>query len=503
MKHWADEYVNSKKLRPITKDIKETTRKAYARYIFIHDKEGNGNCQYCQRELNFGKTKHLQRIVCPKCRKELTVQHEWRMSKYLDFYGWISYPTVLDENTVCLRYVMYYLREKDIIIREKARMIVSSKYANACYYEHNYYTDSYEYGKRYYFVYSYMGYGYNKRCCLQADLYTKNLYKELNKLECFKYSKAEENFDFEKNYLCNLHYIVRYVSFTEKCNKAGFNALSESHLKYYINNGDKGYKGLKLKESSLKRILDVNAKEYNWLKNHQDIYHLMQLHNAKKNGVDVSVFIDSNIDLYEISTYTNLCKITGHGIKKIHNYIKRQGIASSELLHYYKTLNMENITLDSSYMFPKNFRKMENDINRSIALRNAEKDNVKTEKIKKISDAIRNNKELLSWLNGSNGLKIFVPESVADLALEGMNLHNCIGTYVNRIISKEVLLFFIRKIEDPDSSYVAFEYRNGAIQQIREDYNVEVEDNNIIDFAERFVAKLNDIRIMEQLKKIG
>ena len=94
--------------------------------------------------------------------------------------------------------------------------------------------------------------------------------------------------------------------------------------------------------------------------------------------------------------------------------------------------------------------------------------------------------EIKELCGNSKGLLVYVPESAKDLYEEGQKLHNCLSTYTNRVASQQTLIFYIRKLESPNEPFVAMEMSyQGVIHQIRYDHNKEVDDNNIIDFAQK------------------
>ena len=121
--------------------------------------------------------------------------------------------------------------------------------------------------------------------------------------------------------------------------------------------------------------------------------------------------------------------------------------------------------------------------------------------VNNISKALRENEELKRWMKGSDGLKVIVPESVGELTDEGIKLHNCLKNYAKDIADKQSLIFFIRKINDPTNAYVAMEYRHGEVRQLRLDKNVPVTDKKIIQFADALAAKLNQLDIMNKLRR--
>ena len=85
---------------------------------------------------------------------------------------------------------------------------------------------------------------------------------------------------------------------------------------------------------------------------------------------------------------------------------------------------------------------------------------------------------------------IILPESVSDIIQEGQHMHNCVGSYVNRIINKKSLVFFIRKKENPTESFITAEYAYDRLNQLYYKNNRSVSDNEIISIAKNFVENL-------------
>ena len=503
--HWSEKYI-AKELRPITKVQIETLRKTSAKYIFVHDKEGNATCTHCQREINVGHTRHLSTHTCPHCHKEMTIQHEWRMTKKLRNIEWLAIPKVLDEHTLVLRYVMFSQYEnKPYTIKERARMYITDFRQNPEHYEWSEWGKCWTYGKRSFFqIHAPLrSYVYNPYECWTAQEYKPKFFDELNKLECFKYYKAEKQYD-NTRMVSQLHFMVRYGKLNEMCHKIGMDKFIDENFNYYIRNNDRGIV-VKNKKTSLKGVLGLSNAQFKILKEHQSVgtFNLLKQYGVEYVN-DIKEALDANVsDICTLMDLVRLTKLTTH---KLLCYITNSHISPWELKHYYSILSQLNADYmeDKNYLLPKDFRKTEHDITRAFnAMKAKEKETLskeQSEKIRLISEAIYKTPELMDYFKGTRGLKIFVPESVADLAREGMNLHNCIGTYVDRIIRKNTLLFFIRKIDEPDESYVAFEYANGTIIQIREDHNRQCEDTNVVSFAEEFVKRLNAVDIMKQLR---
>jgi hypothetical protein len=86
---------------------------------------------------------------------------------------------------------------------------------------------------------------------------------------------------------------------------------------------------------------------------------------------------------------------------------------------------------------------------------------------------------------------IILPHDVADVVQEGQAQHNCVGSYIDRIVKRHSLVFFIRKKDEPDTSLVTAEYRNGKITQLYYKNNQSVNDKEIIDIAAEFCNRLS------------
>lgn len=58
-----------------------------------------------------------------------------------------------------------------------------------------------------------------------------------------------------------------------------------------------------------------------------------------------------------------------------------------------------------------------------------------------------------------------------EIRQEGQNQHHCVATYIDRMVSGETCILFIRKKEEPEESYYTVEVREGEVIQVRGKYN--------------------------------
>lgn len=57
---------------------------------------------------------------------------------------------------------------------------------------------------------------------------------------------------------------------------------------------------------------------------------------------------------------------------------------------------------------------------------------------------------------------------------EGAALHHCVGTYVDRVAKGQTHIFFVRRVEEPDTPYFTMEYNKGRVIQCRGSHNCEM-----------------------------
>lgn len=71
----------------------------------------------------------------------------------------------------------------------------------------------------------------------------------------------------------------------------------------------------------------------------------------------------------------------------------------------------------------------------------------------------------------TDDLLMRLPKRVREIRQEGQNQHHCVATYIDRMVSGETCILFIRKKEEPEESYYTVEVREGEVIQVRGKYN--------------------------------
>ena len=501
----------TKDIPALTEYQKEWIRKETAHYIFV-DRDDNGkhvcHCDRCDKDIDIAKTKHKAKAICPTCGNELEVLHTWRNSNK-ETIDWLVVPKALDEYTLMLRYVYAHRRGKWCDIAEAARIVFDTRQKTIHYFEYGVdiidgnYENRWMYTRVHYFT-EFNMYNYRHWCCLPAKPYKPTWRRELKKLSCFKYFPQYKEFE---NYHYYVHDDIKNISYKaplyEKLSKVGFQQFIDDdfHARNRID--------YNTNETSLLKMLGINKTQYKIFANNQTV-------NAF-NYIRLIPDIDQPLLNYLLSlkfTHNDVKSIVKRklNLRKTAKYIMRiNGLHSAEWLHYVTMLEYLEYPLDEHYLYPKDFRKEDDRVTKEYyEKKRIEREKADEEKrkrieaedkkndelIRNISNALRANEEIKEFFAGCNGLQVFVPDSADELKNEGIALHNCLGTYVNRYAKGNTLIFFVHKIDDPTAPYVAMEYCHGRIIQCRYDYNQPVTDTKVIDFTEALAARLRKLNIL-------
>ena len=82
-----------------------------------------------------------------------------------------------------------------------------------------------------------------------------------------------------------------------------------------------------------------------------------------------------------------------------------------------------------------------------------------------------------------------IPDSPSDLIKEGQTQHNCVASYTGRHADKKTNIFFIRKKDNLDESYITVEFddNNKSIIQARYKYNKTVNEKSDKEFINKWL----------------
>ena len=478
-------------LNPATKIQKKWMIKHSARYIrFDNHDNKHGYCEKCGRNVEFEKTVHKSKIKCPKCRTELTVEHMWRKSNGCAFqYDWYVIPKAINKDVLMFRYYSVIRQGKyEFSIAECARKVFDFKRGFS--YEFSVNGNEFKVDDRYYFIECFMWQVRNS-WCLRADPVKVGFKKEILKIDALRYFEPLDEYLNEYCLISSSMQKLLDVPLYEKMYKVG---LKNMAFELFCNWRER-FKYSR-KENSLTKILGINKAQLRVLTKYdnKNLYKLM-LEYPNESEQLYDLMGQAKCTTYE---YTRLVDDSELKTQKTLRYISKQnGVQLSEYLHYIDNLRRLKYPIDNQYRYPKDFRDMDIKISMEMSGKNYKKQDVM---IAKISKALREMKDLKSYMNGKNGLLVYVPENSYELIREGSLLHNCLRTYPDRIAENKTLVFFIRELSNPTAPFVALEYANGEIIQCRYDNNVAVKRNEkgakILDFANAFAEKLRKNKVL-------
>lgn len=490
----------AKELKPIPKSTLETIRRKTAKMIWVKDRNGSCECEYCQTESTLPKTKHLETAKCPNCGRKMQVRHTWRKTWH-DSIDWCVLAESHKENVIVYRYVLCFRVNGQINrLEERARAIWDFNTEKVYHLEKAFNEKEFPERERHISFFSdhsrFSSWQVNSFCCQWAEPLAQTWNAIKKAIPELKYC----SFKGYRNGLYVPSVVAEYrknYSLYEKLEKVGLADMIKSDMnRYWREEGIKYNKN----ERELSKMLGLTKDKYRHLLSLKDDYLNSLEWLQKVEEIDAKERAEKvNLSINDWQTVTKNIGATERD-KNI-RYCTKQKCVYHEYAHYLDTAQRAGFDIkDESYKFPKDFRKMDELVTAEYQRQKDEEELKKlskqTRKIKKISDALRKMPDIGKFLQGSKGFLVYVPESAKDLKDEGRNLHNCIGTYVDRIADGKTLVFFIRRLDDKNAPFVAMEYSQGHIIQCRYDYNKAVEeDSEIYSFAKAFanVLKKNNV----------
>ena len=448
-------------------------------------KEMVGYCTACRRSVKVSGIKHNTDGCCPLCKKAVTYKSRGRRGNVLDRETLQVLQRISDTELV-VRFVKIYRRypnadvpEEDIY--ESSRIFICLDRKGAASSEHFYkqfYSEDitpWKKGNRP--VFSKWQYNFN------ADdngyLYDRNLDLVLDNTP-WKYSQLKNYYQADKSPFYVIDYLKRFLDYPmlEYLVKLGLYRLAEElvnpnyyyyMLDYAINKKGKsiygvlglgksylpllrrinpGSKQLTLIKKFLKNHIPVDEQLFTWCTRHKvgrlenltvplqymTAYKLIRYANEqfekyqRRSWSDQTVFYDMETLLNSYRDYISMC----------------------EALEY----DLSN----SFVLYPANLSKAHDKVN---DLSDKEKAQAYENQIQKLYEKLNSQYTFMQ-----NGYFIVLPRSVKEIMEEGHKLHHCIGTYVKSIVKRKCLVFFVRKVSEPDKPLCTVELNGAEVGQV-------------------------------------
>ena len=313
----------------------------------------------------------------------------------------------------------------------------------------------------------------------------------LNELSSQTLMKTIKNKDFIK-----MLYITLYMKYpcVEQLVKAGFEKIVLSYLripKSYRVNELLNYVPGFYDGNSIAEITRLSDGIWKTLINYiydigEYIEYVKAINHYKINKNDLERMLKLNIKHDELTELTQILdlndnKFKGLSLKQLLNYISKtkinQGLKTSTTL----SLMVDYISMCKEIGIIPNLTsehlKKDHDEVTNIynSLKAEEKDRILKTKFKK-----RNN-HLQKYLYEDERLKVIVPCGALDLFNEGQNNHNCVASYSDRHANGDTDIFFIRKKDALDKSYITIELNENRKEVVQAKYAYNKSVDNLKD----------------------
>lgn len=312
-------------------------------------------------------------------------------------------------------------------------------------------------------------------------LYNTQLHKDLQGT-CMKYSCAEEFFDWlaERNkdprYHTSAWIVDRYFNsyrkypWIEQLIKCGFIALADE----MITNRTIDKSNIKMGRT-ICDTLGISKNMFHILRNQREARYrdieIMKYY-REKYGRDILerdfdrlkyVQDDGWSDMYkkfiDFMEYTTLHKLQSYMVKQ-------------KILHENDYFDYGNWLLEMGYdmknefnLFPKNFKKTHDDMSKQYIRFKDKQAREATNRFNRLLKKLKNETAEVEAMNlNAEGMFIRLPNKLDELKTEGEALHHCVGTYMEKVRKGEMMIFFIRKEEEPDKPFYTLEWKGRVVQ---------------------------------------
>ena len=305
---------------------------------------------------------------------------------------------------------------------------------------------------------------------------------------------ARQNIPFyQQNYID----MAKVYQGIEKLVKAGYYNLASGCI-------DRGnIAPISLWEKKLRKVLGLQGEYYNLIKK-KDPYmsEYRALYNCQQAGIRVTWEQVQEMSKFGRDFAIYMRNTTPH---KMLRYIRenttrkwndgdRQTVTDYD--DYLQMAAILGYNMDDPYvLYPKNLKERHDQLvqeqeERKIELqgkKDDQKDGTLREMIKR--------RGWKAYEMETDDLLMRLPKRVREIRQEGQNQHHCVATYIDRMVSGETCILFIRKKEEPEESYYTVEVKGGEVIQVRGKYNADPKED-VENFIKTFKRRI-------QMRKAG
>lgn len=260
-------------------------------------------------------------------------------------------------------------------------------------------------------------------------------------------------------------YYVDFIDyFTSKAYYPSFEFLVKLKLYKLASSADKFYEG-----KSFKEIIGLPKTFYPFIKKHNlDYRQLEVLRLLQKEDIKLINKLVKYNNLEQLSRYVDL--------EKAYKYVLSiKNNREHEYLDYLRACTQLGYDMKSKkILYPSNLQQEHDRVHDLLVMvENEANDRLIKERAKLLSSNIYKNNKYI----------VYPASSVESLIEESKQQSNCVKTYCSRYALGECDIYFMRKLDEQDSSLVTLEVRNGKVVQsrIKNNENPTPEQKKFID----------------------
>lgn len=318
----------------------------------------------------------------------------------------------------------------------------------------------------------------------QGVLYYKNL-DEVLKGTTFQYCALSQMAEHEQGYMINHDSFLRHFEshrFIEYFIKMGLYNLAND---YVINprderinkNGKNVLEILKISKQQVNRLIEMNGNRYTL-----GLLQAEETSGARFTDEQIMFFTDNQLrmdDIEKILQYSTPTQAVRY--LRVKRDYKTIGHVLTEWKDYIENCKMLGYDLSNEFvLFPRYLKTAhDNTARAAVDLINREKDKLLQERMSFIADQYRYETE---------NFIISIPQITGEIIKEGQELHHCVGTYVERVVRGECIILFVRRKDDPETSFFTMEIKGEQIVQCRGKNNCDM-PQPVKQFVESFRKK--------------
>lgn len=95
------------------------------------------------------------------------------------------------------------------------------------------------------------------------------------------------------------------------------------------------------------------------------------------------------------------------------------------------------------------------------------------------------------------------PEKPSDLSMEGLALHHCVKSFVDKVANGVTTILFIRKVEEPDTPFYTMEVYDGKIRQVHGACNCNIPEGSTLEqFVDSFAEKHGLVHNRQEMNRM-